>query len=97
ALIRRDAHYAWLAAGRPRATSRVVVDLIIHRLRVMDEDNTWAGCKALLDGIFGGQLTPDDSAQWVRLGRIHWRTGRAWAKCPVVTVVVKSDGEREGE
>lgn len=91
--IGNAAWVSWMQAGRPVATGRVVVNIVVHRSRVMDEDNTWAGCKPAFDGIFRGQITPDDSAKWVRLGRIHWRTGREQGKRPCVTLQIKSDDQ----
>lgn len=87
---RRIAHFAWLGAGRPKSEGPVVVNLVIYRGRVMDNDNAIAGCKAIFDGLFDGQITPDDSAKWVRIGEIHWRTGAKYARHPCVTVQVKS-------
>lgn len=90
ARARAAARQAWMAAGRPKSEGPVVVNLVIYRGRVMDNDNAIAACKPIFDGIFNGQITPDDSARWVRIGEIHWRTGAKYAKCPAVTVQVKS-------
>lgn len=73
----RAARAAWLAAGQPRWTCKVRLDIIVRRARAMDEVNIPGACKALIDGIFrernhrgewiDGAL-PDDSAKWLKLG-----------------------------
>lgn len=70
ALGRRAAGLVWVAAGRPRAQSRVRVDITIRRARALDDDNLVSATKNLRDGVFNAALTPNDSPRWVTIGTI---------------------------
>lgn len=78
ALGRRAAGLVWVAAGRPRAQSRVRVDITIRRGRALDDDNALAALKPVLDGVFNAALTPNDSLKWVTLGTITQRIDPKW-------------------
>lgn len=86
---RNTAHKVWLAAGKPRSESPVMIDVFIRRGRVMDQLNIWAGLKYVLDGIFNKALTPNDSEKWLRLGRVEQQTGGKWKYAPEVEIVVR--------
>lgn len=75
---RRAAAFVWIQRGRPRAQSRVRVDITIRRTRALDEDNAIASLKPLLDGLFNVALTPDDSPKWVSLGAILQHIDPQW-------------------
>jgi hypothetical protein len=82
---RLSAGVAWLRAGSPRFDAPVVCQITIRRARKIDPDNALASCKALIDGIFGGNLTPDDSAQWVEFLPVVIESGAKYKNCPCVT------------
>lgn len=89
------AHTMWLLAGKPKASSPVIVSVIIRRYRVLDEDNAWASCKAIFDALFNRNrhlygITPDDSAKWVTLGTMTQETGGCWYCRPEVEVIVST-------
>lgn len=85
---RETARTAWIAAGKPKSTVPVIIDIIIRRGRTMDQGNIWAGLKHVIDGIFKKALTPDDSEKWLRLGRIEQQTGGKWRYAPEIEIVV---------
>lgn len=86
--FRMHAFCAWRAAGSPRFDAPVVCQITIQRGRRIDPDNALASCKALIDGIFGGNLTPDDSAQWVEFLPVVIESGAKYKNCPSVTFKV---------
>ena len=90
---RRTAGLAWIAAGRPRATKRVQVDIIIRRARELDADNAVASLKALMDGLFNSSVTPNDSPRWVRLGRVTQEIDAKWKHAETVTFTIREDSE----
>lgn len=84
--FRMHAFCAWRAAGSPRFDAPVVCQITIRRARKIDPDNALACCKALIDGIFGGNLTPDDSAKWVEFPPVVIESGAKYKHCPSVTL-----------
>ena len=86
---RLAARVAWRVAGEPRMTGPVDVSLFIRRGRVVDQDNALASCKALLDGLFNGGITPSDSCEWVRYVDVRQETGTKWRQAPEVVVTVR--------
>lgn len=68
----------WQQAGSPVASGPVRVCVTVRRGRVMDQGNIWAGLKHVIDGIFVGALTPDDSPRWLQLGDVRQETGKQW-------------------
>jgi len=92
ARARLCASWAWVEAGRPRFDGPVVVDIVIVcNGPQRDPDNSLATLKPVIDGIFSGNATPDDSHRWVRYGRIEWAAGVR----PYVRFVITTDGERD--
>ena len=91
ARARLCAAWAWAEAGRPRFDGPVVVDiLIVCDGQQRDPDAHLASMKPLIDGIFSGNATPDDSGKWVRYGRIEWEDGAR----PYVRFAIRRDDER---
>lgn len=68
---KEGATLAWLKAGGPRMTCPVSVDITIRRGRRLDPDALLACCKPLIDALFGGRVTPDDSDRWVSFGDVQ--------------------------
>lgn len=77
--MRSAASWAWIGAGKPRATGPVHVTVIVRRGRAIDLDNALAGCKPLIDGLFNGAITPDDSMDWVKGYTIRQEVGKRYA------------------
>ena len=71
---------AWQKAGRPVAQGPfpVRVEVTIRRGRVMDRDNALASLKAVIDGLFKGNVTPDDSTAYIALQIPVQETGKQW-------------------
>ena len=88
-LHRDTARLSWLRAGKPVATGRVEIDLIVRRGRRLDQSNVWSAMKHILDGIFNRALTPNDSEKWLRLGGIEQQIERRYTYMPEVEIVVK--------
>ncbi len=65
------AYAAWVSAGSPRAAGPVRCAIVSYRSRALDDDNLIAACKPLLDGIFKGAMTPDDSPAYLELGSVR--------------------------
>lgn len=82
------ARAAWLQAGSPVSAGRVRASFIIRRGRAMDPLNAAGGLKSVVDGIFVGALTPDDSAEWLELGGVTVEVGREWAGRNAEVVVI---------
>lgn len=107
---RRAGYFAWKDAGEVKITVPVRVSLIVRRRRVLDILNIPGASKAILDGVLVGltlgtgstrtllpSLLPDDSARWVHLGSVEQYTGKQWADCPELELVIEPlerDGER---
>ena len=78
---RERARLAWLAAGRPKSTVPVRVDLIIYRARRVDQSNAWTAAQPYLDGCMsanrnqGQGVVPDDGEKWLTLGTVTQETG----------------------
>jgi hypothetical protein len=83
------ARMAWIAAGKPVATGRVITHLIVRRGRALDESNIWSAAKHLIDGLFVGAITPDDSPKHVRLGLIEQEISPDWKAKPEVIFIVE--------
>lgn len=77
---------AWRAAGCPKLTGVVRVEVTVRRARTMDAGNVWAAAKPLIDALFcgnrfaqdGGAITLDDSPRYLRLGDVHFETSKQW-------------------
>ncbi len=87
-VARTKAHLAWIAAGSPRFDAPVSVAIHVQRARIIDADNALACCKPLIDGIFGGNATPDDSAQWVEFAPVTFLTGAGFKGSEAVTFTI---------
>ena len=103
---RAAARAGWLQAGCPVATGLVRISFIVRRARKLDADNALAGCKPIIDALFGqrrrarqpalpGLVTPDDSPRWLTLGEVRQETGARWRRRPEVEVVIESVIESE--
>jgi len=68
----------------------------------MDADNALAGCKPVIDALFGqrrrarqpalpGLVTTDDSPRWLTLGEVRQETGARWRHRAEVEVVIESE------
>lgn len=72
--LTRDARAAafrgWCIAGSPRIEQPVVVEITLRRNRLLDPDNALACCKAIIDELFVGKITPYDAARWLRFGEV---------------------------
>lgn len=71
---------AWLAAGRPvyAGPFPAVVEVTIRRGRRMDRDNATGSLKAVIDGLFKGRVTPDDSEAFLDLRTPLQEVGAQW-------------------
>lgn len=87
---RSMARIAWIRAGKPTWSVPVVVAIHVQRGRVIDADNALACCKPLIDGIFGGNATPDDSAQWVEFQPVTFETGDKFRRKETVAFTIAS-------
>lgn len=98
---RAAARAGWMQAGCPVATGRVRVSFIVRRGRKLDADNALAGCKPIIDALFGmrrrpgrptnpGLVTTDDSPRWLELGEVRQETGARWRHRAEVEVVIES-------
>ena len=94
AVATQAALWAYNAAGDPVLGVPVVVDALILRGTVMDDDNVWSGLKHVRDVLFSGRITPDDSARWVRCGRVEQAPGREWKDAACWTVLFVREHER---
>ena len=67
----------------------------------MDADNALAGCKPIIDALFGqrrramqpalpGLVAPDDSPRWLELGEVRQETGARWRHRAEVEGVIES-------
>lgn len=83
---------AWLHAGAPRFTVPVTCKITICRGRMIDADNALAACKALIDGIFGGNATPDDSAKWVSFAPVEVISDKQFKASPRVMFEISERG-----
>ena len=83
------AYFAWIAAGKPTWSVPVTVAIHVQQGRVIDADNALACCKPLIDGIFGGNATPDDSAQWVEFLPVTFETGAKFRHKEIVTFTIQ--------
>ena len=88
-LARWLAMNAWVNARLPRFTTPVTVAIHVQRGRVIDADNALACCKPLIDGIFGGNATPNDSAQWVEFLPVTFATGDKFRRQETVTFTIQ--------
>ena len=68
---RGTARAAWLRAGSPVSGCPVRLHVISRRARRMDPLNVWGAVKPLVDGVFVGALTPNDSEAWLRPGEVR--------------------------
>ncbi len=82
------AEWSWRTQGRPGFNGPCNYHLVIFRGRRIDQDNAVASCKAILDGLFHGQMLPDDSEKYAKLHGIEQVTGKAWERCEAVQVAV---------
>lgn len=74
------AHTAWVIAGKPALAGPwpVRVDVTIRRGRKMDRDNAVSSLKAVIDGLFKGKVTPDDSERFLDLRTPIQEVGARW-------------------
>lgn len=79
ATMREAARWAWIGAGKPRATGPVRVTVTVRRGRAIDLDNALAACKPLIDGLFNDAITPDDSMAWIKGYTIRQEVGKRYA------------------
>ena len=87
------AEWAWRAQGRPGFGAQDCpcwYHIVIFRGRRIDQDNAVAACKAILDGLFHGQILPDDSEKYAKLHGIEQMISKGWKGCEAVQVTVWS-------
>ena len=91
---KRRAHTAWVIAGKPSLVGPwpVRVDITIRRGRVMDRDGAFASLKAVIDGLFKGRVTPDDSCAFLDLRMPTQETGKRWIGREEVEFVIWPGG-----
>jgi hypothetical protein len=65
---------AWTQAGCPAAVGPRIVHVTSRRARALDADNLVAALKPIIDALFKGRITPDDSPEWVQLGTVTQET-----------------------
>ena len=82
------AEYAWRTQGRPGFNAPCNYRIVIFRGRRIDQDNAVASCKAILDGLFHGNMLPDDSDNYAKLHGLEQVTGKTWERCEAVQVTV---------
>ena len=90
---RERARVAWLLAGSPTLAPPVTVDVLARRGRQMDHLNLPGCLKALFDGLFISAITPDDRADFVRLGSVEQECGPEWRDRPEVVFTVRCKEE----
>lgn len=79
----------WHQAGRPRAKGPVRVSYTVRRGRKFDQDNCAASLKSLSDQLFKGQITPDDSEEYVTYNPVRQVAGKPWRITPEIEVLVE--------
>ena len=74
------AHTAWICARKPSLMGPwpVRVEVTIRRGRKMDRDNAVSSLKAVIDGLFKGKVTPDDSEAFLDMRTPVQETGAQW-------------------
>lgn len=88
-VARSIAYHTWKNLfGAPTWSVPVTVAIHVQRGRIIDADNALACCKPLIDGIFGGNATPDDSAQWVEFLPVTFLTGLGFRGHEAVTFTI---------
>lgn len=90
AKARDAAQWAWYSAGRQRARVPVIVSVIVRRGRVLDDDNLKASLKCVIDALFKGAVTPDDSLKYFELGALKQETGKIWKGREEIVFIVNS-------
>lgn len=85
---------AWRDAGSPAFSAPVSCEITIYRGRTIDADNALACCKALIDGIFGGNATPDDSSKWVAFAPVRVISRKQYKDHPHVVFRISVQGEK---
>lgn len=89
--------WAWREAGDPVLNAPLVVDTLLFRGALLDEDNARSGCKQVSDFLFKGRLVPDDSARWVQWGTLTQLPGREYARHPWTVFLVRPRPVEAGE
>lgn len=85
---------AWRDAGSLVFSVPVSCEITIYRGRTIDADNALACCKALIDGIFGGNATPDDSSKWVAFAPVRVISRKQYKDQPHVIFRISEQGEK---
>lgn len=80
---------AYILAGRPRFETPIVVDVLVRRSRVLDDDNALSGLKSARDQLVRCGLAPDDSRKWWKWGEVEFETGKQWKGREEVVLTVK--------
>ena len=83
---------AWRVAGSPRWDVPVVCQITIYRGRTIDPDNALASCKAAIDGVFGGNATADDAAQYVEFPPVRIVSAKQYKDRPLVSFEISEKG-----
>lgn len=93
-LAHRACAAAWIAYQRPVAPpGGVNVRFTLLRSRAMDEDNAVACLKAIIDGLFHGLITVDDSPKYVHIIVVDQRPHKSHRADPTTIVEVWRRGE----
>lgn len=85
---------AWRDAGALVFSVPVSCEITIYRGRTIDADNALACCKSLIDGIFGGNATPDDSSKWVAFAPVRVISRKQYKDHPHVIFRISEQGEK---
>ncbi len=88
-LAKDAATLIWRAASSPVWNVPVLVDLTIQRAHAMDPDSLIGACKDLIDALFVGRITPDDSERWVRYGQVAQEIAPEWRGREQVVIRVR--------
>lgn len=75
---------AWRQAGSPMGTEPVAVAVTIRRGRELDPDNAIAALRDIINALFVGRITPDDTSAWMELVVVRQETGKEWKAAPEV-------------
>lgn len=79
----------YVKAGCPKFTGPIIVDVLVRRARVMDDDNVLTGLKAVRDSLVRNGLVPDDSSKWWRWGEVSFETGKSWKGYELVVLSIR--------
>lgn len=79
---------AWREAGEPRARGPVRLHIHSRRAKPIDIANIAAGAGPIINGLFKGQITPDDGPPWILSLTVTQETGTQFKGSESLEVIV---------